>query len=130
VIAAKFIDSSCLCLLRIAVLARSCARSAGSAAAPHITVPIPYPPAMKPEATLISNNARAGVSVSFRQLPQSAKRRPQGNLGGRFFEVKNRPRANPVRGVGGDRDRGICDGYVRCPQPAETASCLYCAIKY
>jgi CspA family cold shock protein len=27
-IAAKFIDSSCLCLLRIAVLARTCARSA------------------------------------------------------------------------------------------------------
>jgi hypothetical protein len=27
---------------------------------------------------------------------------------GRFFEVKNRPRANPVRGAGGgDRDRGI-----------------------
>jgi hypothetical protein len=41
---------------------------------------------------------------------------------GRLFEVKNRPHANPVRGVGGDRDRGSCDGDVGCPMLAETIS--------
>jgi hypothetical protein len=44
-----------------------------------------------------------------------------GQRRGRFFEVKNRPRANPVRGVG---ETGIaesrCDGEVHCPMLAET----------
>jgi hypothetical protein len=50
---------------------------------------------------------------------------------GRLFEVKNRPRANPVRGVGGgDQDRGI-ELRWRCwmPDAGRDDSRLYCATK-
>jgi hypothetical protein len=56
---------------------------------------------------------------------------PEQQRRGRFFEMKNRPHANPVRGVG---VTGIAesrfDGEVGCQMLAETTTRLYCATKY
>ena len=51
---------------------------------------------MKPKATLIPNSICAGMFVSFCVNPPNCSQQRQRR--GRLFEVKNRPRANPVSG--------------------------------
>jgi hypothetical protein len=72
--------------------------------------------------------ARARLRILLSPCPHP--RRPSPDRCGRLFEVKNRPRANPVGGSGGgDRDHGIQSRWpdVGCPMLAETTPRLYCA---
>ena len=73
------------------------------------------------------------VVIRTRFCPADNDATGAGQRCGRFFTSKNRPHANPVRGVGGLGVTGIaecrCDGEVGCPMLAETTTPLYCAAK-
>src|SRR5262249_16056237 len=70
------------------------------------------------EDCLLASAHRTGPGLSGRQRCYRSRQRR-----GRFFEMKNRPRANPVRGLG---VTGIaesrCDGEVGCPMLDETTT--------